>query len=81
MPPINVVLVSDHGMTAISRDRVIVLSDYLDLAAVDVVDVNPNLAVAPKTMPAEEIYRRAGRVLPKPQPAKKTTTRKQKEAA
>jgi predicted AlkP superfamily pyrophosphatase or phosphodiesterase len=55
---VNVVLVSDHGMAAVSPDRVIVLSDYLDLSTVDVVDVNPNLAIAPKTVSAEDVYRR-----------------------
>jgi predicted AlkP superfamily pyrophosphatase or phosphodiesterase len=54
---VNVVLVSDHGMAAVSPARVIVLSDYLDLATVDVVDVNPNLAIAPKTVSAEDVYR------------------------
>jgi predicted AlkP superfamily pyrophosphatase or phosphodiesterase len=53
---VNVVLVSDHGMAPVSRDRVIALSDYLDLTAVDVVDVNPNLAIVPKTLSAEEVY-------------------------
>lgn len=55
---VNVVLVSDHGMTATSRDRVIALSDYLDLAQVDVIDVNPNVAIAPAAMREDEIYRR-----------------------
>lgn len=55
---VNVVLVSDHGMAAISPARVIVLSDYLDLSTVDVVDVNPNLAIVPKTVSAEDVYRR-----------------------
>jgi predicted AlkP superfamily pyrophosphatase or phosphodiesterase len=55
---VNIVLVSDHGMAATSRDRVIVLGDYLDLASVDVVDANPNLAIAPKTLTADEIYRK-----------------------
>jgi predicted AlkP superfamily pyrophosphatase or phosphodiesterase len=55
---VNVVLVSDHGMAATSRDRVIALSDYLDPAAVNVIDLNPNLAIAPAAMRADEIYRR-----------------------
>jgi predicted AlkP superfamily pyrophosphatase or phosphodiesterase len=55
---VNVVLVSDHGMAPVSRDRVIALSDYLDLTAVDVVDVNPNLAIVPKTLSADDVYRR-----------------------
>jgi predicted AlkP superfamily pyrophosphatase or phosphodiesterase len=61
---VNVVLVSDHGMATVSRDRVIALSDYLDLAAVDVVDVNPNLAIAPMTMTEDEVYRRLVRAHP-----------------
>lgn len=55
---VNIVLVSDHGMASTSRDRVIVLSDYLDLASVDVVDTNPNLAIAPKTVTAGEVHRK-----------------------
>jgi predicted AlkP superfamily pyrophosphatase or phosphodiesterase len=55
---VNLVLVSDHGMAATSRERVIVLSDYVDLDAIDVVDLNPNLAIAPKTMAEGDIYRR-----------------------
>jgi predicted AlkP superfamily pyrophosphatase or phosphodiesterase len=61
---VNIVLVSDHGMATVSRDRVIALSDYLDLAAVDVVDLNPNLAIAPKTMSEDDLYRRLARAHP-----------------
>ncbi len=61
---VNIVLVSDHGMATVSRDRVIALSDHLDLAAVDVVDLNPNLAIAPKTMTEDELYRRLARAHP-----------------
>jgi predicted AlkP superfamily pyrophosphatase or phosphodiesterase len=61
---VNIVLVSDHGMATVSRDRVIALSDYLDLAAVDVVDVNPNLAIIPTAMPEAEVYRRLVRAHP-----------------
>lgn len=32
----NLIIVSDHGMTPISRDRVIILDDYIDLATVQV---------------------------------------------
>ena len=32
---VNLVLVSDHGMAATDRDRVIVLSDYVDLDTID----------------------------------------------
>jgi predicted AlkP superfamily pyrophosphatase or phosphodiesterase len=34
--PLNVVVVSDHGMTSLSAERVVILDDYLDLATVQV---------------------------------------------
>lgn len=40
-PRTSYVVVSDHGMAALSPDRVIVLDDYLDLATVDVLDTAP----------------------------------------
>ena len=44
---INLIITSDHGMAANSRDSVIVLDDYIDLDAVDVVDWDPVLMVSP----------------------------------
>lgn len=41
----TVVVVSDHGVTAVSPDRVIYLDDYLDLDAVEVHDWSPVLAL------------------------------------
>ncbi|MEW6319747.1 MAG: nucleotide pyrophosphatase/phosphodiesterase family protein [Acidobacteriota bacterium] len=43
----NIVLVSDHGMAAVSAHRRIFLDDYVDMAAVDVIDWTPVLGVAP----------------------------------
>jgi predicted AlkP superfamily pyrophosphatase or phosphodiesterase len=45
---VNLVLVSDHGMAATSPDRVITLSDYLDLKTVKVSDINPTLGLFPQ---------------------------------
>jgi predicted AlkP superfamily pyrophosphatase or phosphodiesterase len=45
---VHYVVVSDHGMAALSPDRTIVLDNYLDVAAVDVVDWSPVLALSPK---------------------------------
>jgi predicted AlkP superfamily pyrophosphatase or phosphodiesterase len=45
---VNLVLVSDHGMAATSPDRVITLSDYLDLKTVKVTDINPTLGLFPQ---------------------------------
>jgi predicted AlkP superfamily pyrophosphatase or phosphodiesterase len=41
----NYVIVSDHGMTELSRDRVIVLDDYIDLATVDLIDTAPIVGI------------------------------------
>lgn len=45
---VNLVVVSDHGMTVTTADRVIYLDDYLDLQQVEVVDWNPILALRPR---------------------------------
>lgn len=53
---VNYVVVSDHGMAALSRDRMIVLDDYVDPATVDVVDWAPVLGLAPKDGDVEKLY-------------------------
>ncbi|MDQ3070610.1 MAG: alkaline phosphatase family protein [Acidobacteriota bacterium] len=55
---LNVILVSDHGMSELSEKRVIYLEDYIDLAAVETVDSSPNLGLVPKTLTVDEIYAR-----------------------
>jgi predicted AlkP superfamily pyrophosphatase or phosphodiesterase len=55
---VNLILVSDHGMAATSRDRQIALDDYLDLRRVRVVDWSPVLALTPDPDYLEEAYRR-----------------------
>ncbi len=45
---INIVVVSDHGMAACSRQRLIMLDDYLDLSQVQIVDTSPILAAKAK---------------------------------
>ena len=54
----NVIVVSDHGMSQQSPDRVIYLEDYIDLDVVDVIDSSPNLGVFPKTQTVDEVYAR-----------------------
>ncbi len=44
----NIVVVSDHGMSAVSSDRVVVLDDYISLDDVEIVDINPTLGLVPK---------------------------------
>jgi predicted AlkP superfamily pyrophosphatase or phosphodiesterase len=52
----NFVLVSDHGMAALSPDRTIVLDEYLDMSDVDLVDSSPIAGLNPRRMSAEAIY-------------------------
>jgi len=53
---VNYVVVSDHGMAALSADRVIQLDDYIDVATADIVDWSPVLALTPKDGNVEKIY-------------------------
>ncbi len=52
----NFVLVSDHGMAVVARNRTIVLDDYLDLSAVDLIDSSPILGVNPRTGSVDALY-------------------------
>jgi predicted AlkP superfamily pyrophosphatase or phosphodiesterase len=53
---VHYVVVSDHGMAALSTDRMIVLDDYLEVATADVVDWSPVLALSPKDGDVEKLY-------------------------
>jgi predicted AlkP superfamily pyrophosphatase or phosphodiesterase len=52
----NLVLVSDHGMSPIARDRVIILDDYVDMSRVDLVDTAPVVGANPIGGTAEALY-------------------------
>ncbi|MEE9162972.1 MAG: ectonucleotide pyrophosphatase/phosphodiesterase [Candidatus Neomarinimicrobiota bacterium] len=52
----NIIIVSDHGMTAVDSSRIIVLDDYVDLSQAGVVDWTPVLALRPPEDVREEIY-------------------------
>ncbi len=54
---VSVVAVSDHGMAPTSRDRVVVLDDYISLDDVTVIDLNPTLGLNPKPGKEEAVYR------------------------
>ena len=45
---VNVVVVSDHGMSALSPDRVVYLDDVVDTASVRITSLSPNLSIAPR---------------------------------
>ncbi len=53
---VHYVIVSDHGMAALSPDRMIVLDGLIDVATADVVDWAPVLALTPKDGNIEKIY-------------------------
>ena len=53
---VHYVIVSDHGMAALSPDRVIVLDDYIDVAKADVVDWSPVLGLSPRDGDVEGMY-------------------------
>jgi predicted AlkP superfamily pyrophosphatase or phosphodiesterase len=53
---VHYVVVSDHGMAALSRDRMIVLDDYIEVEAMDIVDWAPVLGLSPKNGDVEALY-------------------------
>jgi predicted AlkP superfamily pyrophosphatase or phosphodiesterase len=53
----NLVVTSDHGMAPTSRDRVVVVDDYVDLRDGEVVEINPTISIAPQPGREDEIYR------------------------
>ncbi len=54
---VNLVVVSDHGMSSTSLDRVVVLDDHISLDDVRVVDLNPTLGLYPKPGREDAVYR------------------------
>ena len=53
----NIVVVSDHGMASTDSRHVVVVDDYIPLDDVDIVDINPTLALVPKSGREEAVYR------------------------
>ena len=53
---VNVILVADHGMAQLSRDRVIALDDYLNLDDVYITDAYSVLGLNPKEGKMDAVY-------------------------
>ncbi len=53
---VNVIIVSDHGMSPLSRDRVFFLDDYIDVDRARVIDWSPVLALWPDSADVDRIY-------------------------
>ena len=54
---VNVLVLSDHGMAAVDSSRVIVVDDYVSSDEVEIVDINPTLAIVPKPGKEESVFR------------------------
>ncbi len=52
----NLIIVSDHGMTAISPDRVIYLDDYVSIDPSEIADLAPATAIDPGSGRTDLIY-------------------------
>ena len=53
---VNIIIVSDHGMAQLSRDRMIFLDDYIDLEDIQVVDWTPVGAILPQEGKEKSVF-------------------------
>ena len=53
---VNIIVVSDHGMTELSRDSVVFFDDYINMDDVKMIDYSPIAAIRPKPGKLEEVY-------------------------
>jgi predicted AlkP superfamily pyrophosphatase or phosphodiesterase len=53
----TLVVVSDHGMSQLSYDRMIYLDDALDLSTVEITDMHGSLGVWPRAITVDALYR------------------------
>lgn len=53
----NIVVISDHGMAALSASRVIVLDDYVDVSELDIIESGGFVAIAPRDRSPESVAR------------------------
>ena len=54
----SIVIVSDHGMTPVSYDRVVYLDALIDLGTVEILESGSNLQLTPRDGDVEGLYRR-----------------------
>jgi predicted AlkP superfamily pyrophosphatase or phosphodiesterase len=52
----TVAVVSDHGMSQLSPDRVVFLDDFIDLSTAAVIEWSPVLGLAPRSGSVEQLY-------------------------
>ncbi len=56
MDRVNIVVVSDHGMSEANTSRVVILDDYLSLEGIDIIDLNPTLGLFPPAGREDDVY-------------------------
>jgi len=61
---VNIMVVSDHGMTSLSREKVVFLDDYIDMEDVLIVDNSPVVAIRPDHGKTEAVYQQLKDVHP-----------------
>ena len=54
---VNIIVTSDHGLSATSTERVVLLDDYISLDDVIVSDINPTVGLFPKAGKEDAVYR------------------------
>ncbi len=61
---VNLMVVSDHGMTSLSRDKVLFLDDYIDMDNVKIIDYSAVVAIRPREGETESVYQKLKDVHP-----------------
>jgi predicted AlkP superfamily pyrophosphatase or phosphodiesterase len=52
----NIIIVSDHGMAEVSRERIIVLDDYFDTDQIEIIEGSPSLMMNVTSGEVDDIY-------------------------
>ena len=55
--PVNLIVVSDHGMTPVSPNRVVLIDDYIDIATVQIDFQSPAMGLRPLKATPEDLVR------------------------
>ncbi|MSO83622.1 MAG: alkaline phosphatase family protein [Acidobacteria bacterium] len=74
---VNIVVVSDHGMAAVSTDRVVVVDDYISLEDVEIADINPTIGIFPRPGKDEAVFRALVNAHPRLKVYRRNTTPEQ----
>ena len=53
---VNIIVTSDHGMTGLSRDRVIFLDDYVDIDSIRMIEWSPVAMILPHDELVDPVY-------------------------